>query len=515
VKTEGDEQRPHVMRINLGDLVDRTAPADKIALIDCLDWEHPREYSHGEIDGLARACARGLLRRGLKRGDAIAILAGNRAEYVIGYFGAMRAGLVAVPVNVRFPRETIEFVLRDSAVKLVFCDSVRRPLVPDDLPVVDFDANDGFAALLDPGDFATVKPERDETAMVLYTSGSTGRPKGVLLSHGGQLWTVNLRAGQPGLSRQRFIVAAPFFHMNGLGTVKVALAAHATVVVLPQFDARRYIEAIGRFRVTRLTSVPTMLAMVVRERETLARTDLSSVEFVNTGSAPLTQKLVDDVKATFPRAAFLQVYGTTEAGPVVFGPHPDGRPMPAIALGWTRPGVEVRIVAPDGCDADEGVLWMRTPANMRGYLNLPEKTREVLTPDGWYISGDVMRRDADGIHYFVGRADDMFVCGGENVFPGEVEAMLETHPDIVQASVVPVPDEVKGEKPFAFVVARAGHSLNEDAVKEYALAKAPAYQHPRRVVFLDALPTAGTAKIDRAALRQRALQLWEAAAGAR
>jgi acyl-CoA synthetase (AMP-forming)/AMP-acid ligase II len=496
---------------NLGDLLDRAAPADTIALIDCLDWEHPREYAHGAVDALARACARGLVRRGLKRGDAVAILAGNRAEFVIAYFGAMRAGLVAVPVNIRFPRETIEFVMRDSAVKLVFCDGARRALVPAGLPVVDFDVDDGFTALLDPGDFTTVRPEPGEPAMVLYTSGSTGRPKGVPLSHDGQLWAVTLRASAPGVGRHRFMVAAPLFHMNGLGTVKYSLAAHATVVLLPQFDARRYIEAIGRFRVTRPTSVPTMLAMVVRERETLAKTDLSSVEFVNTGSAPLTQTLIDDVKAAFPRAVFMQAYGTTEAGPVVFGPHPDGRPMPSIALGWTRRNVEVRIVGADGRDADEGVLWMRTPATMRGYLNLPEKTREVLTPDGWYISGDVVRRDPDGIHYFVGRADDMFVCGGENVFPGEVESMLETHPDIVQASVVPVPDDIKGEKPFAFVVARAGHSLTEDAVKQYALAKAPAYQHPRRVVFVDELPMAGTNKIDRAALEQRALQHWGAA----
>ena len=155
---------------------------------------------------------------------------------------------------------------------------------------------------------------------------------------------------------------------------------------------------------------------------------------------------------------------------------------------------------------------MRTPATMRGYLNLPAKTREVLTPDGWYISGDVVRRDADGIHYFVGRADDMFVCGGENVFPGEVETMLETHPDILQASVVPVPDDIKGAKPFAFVVARPGRGLTEDAVKQYALAKAPAYQHPRRVVFVDELPMAGTNKIDRAALGERARHEWGAGA---
>ena len=496
---------------NLGALLDRSQAPDTIALIDTLDWEHPREYSHGEIDRLARAVARGLVRRGLQRGDAVAILSGNRAEFAIAYFGAMRAGLVAVPVNLRFPSETIAFVMQDSAVKLVFCDGARRDLVPAGLPVVDFDAPDGFAALLDPGEFATVRPKPDETAMVLYTSGSTGRPKGVPLSHEGQLWAVKLRASAPGAASHRFLVAAPMFHMNGLGTVKYSLAAHASVVVLSQFDARRYIDAIGRFRVTRPTSVPTMLAMVVRERETLARTDLSSVVMVNTGSAPLTQKLVDDVRAAFPRAAFMQAYGTTEAGPVVFGPHPDGRPMPPIALGWTRANVEVRIVGADGRESDAGVLWMRTPATMRGYLNLPEKTREVLTPDGWYISGDIVRRDADGIHYFVGRADDMFVCGGENVFPGEVESMLETHPDIVQASVVPVPDDIKGEKPFAFVVTRAGRSLTEDVVKQYALSKAPAYQHPRRVMFLDELPMAGTNKIDRAALKQLALRDWNPA----
>ena len=494
--------------VNLGDLFDPHAGGDTTALIDCLDWDRPREYSHREIDRLTRACARALVRQGLKRGDGVAILAGNRVEFVIAYFGAMRAGLVAVPVNTRFPRETVEFVLKDSAAQLVFCDGARRPLVPRGVPIVDFD--DDFAAFLDPGDFTTVVPARGETAMVLYTSGSTGRPKGVPLSHDGHLWAVMMRASAPAAARHRTIVAAPLFHMNGLGSVKVALAAQASVVLLPQFEARRFIEAIGRFRVTRITSVPTMLAMAVRERDTLARTDLSSVEAVNTGSAPLTQKLADDVQAAFPRAAFLQVYGTTEAGPVVFGPHPDGRPMPSIALGWPRPNVEVRIVGPDGHDAHEGVLWMRTPANMRGYLNLPDKTREVLTPDGWYISGDVFRRDPDGIYYFVGRADDMFVCGGENVFPGEVETMLETHPDIVQASVVPVPDDIKGEKPFAFVVGRAGHRLTEDDVKQYALAKAPAYQHPRRVVFVDELPMAGTNKIDRAALRQRALQQWEA-----
>jgi len=494
---------------NLGALLDSSRTPDAIAVIDCLDWERPREYSYGELDRLATSCARGLLARGLRRGDAVAILAGNRAEFLIAYLGTMRAGLVSVPVNHSFPRETIEFVMRDSAVKLVFSDGERRAQVPPGLPAVDFDSEgrDGFSALLDPGELMPVRPALRETAMVLYTSGSTGRPKGVPLSHHGQLWAVRSRveaAKDP--AGQRFIVAAPLFHMNALGTSKVALAGHATVVLLPQFEARRYIEAIGRFGVTFLTSVPTMLALVVRETDTLARTDLSSVRAVRMGSAPTTQQLIDAVKRAFPGTAVSYIYGTTEAGPVMFGPHPDGRPQADLALGWPRPQVEVRLVGPDGRDAEEGMLWIRTPAIMTGYLNLPDKTREVLTRDGWYISGDILRRETDGAYYFVGRADDMFVCGGENIYPGEVEAMLERHPDIMQACVVPIPDEIKYEKPFAFVVTRNGRQLGEDAVKQYALVHAPAFQHPRHVVFMPELPLASTGKVDRVALRRLALQ---------
>src|SRR5262244_1368664 len=494
--------------VNLGDLFDRSRPADAVAVIDCLDWDHPRQYTYGELDRLADACARGLLRRGLRRGDAVAILSGNRAEFLAAYLGTMRAGLVSVPVNHKFSRETIEFVMKDAAVQLVLTDGGRRSQVPSHLPVVDFDTTDdiGFTALLDPGAFTSVRPAHHETAMVLYTSGSTGRPKGVPLSHEGHLWAVRSRAMAPDLAAQRFIVAAPLFHMNALGTSKVVFAAHATLILLPQFDVTRYIEAIGRFHATFLTSVPTMLALIVRETDLLARTDLSSVRAVRMGSAPTTQALIDAVKRAFPGAAVSYIYGTTEAGPVMFGPHPAGRPQADLALGWPRPQVEVRLVGPDGREADEGMLWILTPATMTGYLNLPEKTREVLTSDGWYLSGDILRREPDGAYYFVGRADDMFVCGGENIYPGEVEALLERHPDIQQACVVPIPDEIKYEKPFAFVVTRDGRHLSEEAVKQYALAHAPAFQHPRHVVFMPELPLATTGKIDRVALRRLALE---------
>jgi acyl-CoA synthetase (AMP-forming)/AMP-acid ligase II len=493
---------------NLGDLVDRTGDPEKTALIDLGEPGGPREYSHAALDGMARAVARGLVRAGHRRGERIAILAANRAEFLATYLGTMRAGMVSVPLSFKSPRETIDYVLRDAGAARVFVDPDRRGLVPGGLPAVELDGA-GWSAFTDPGDFDTVAPGAGDVAMFLYTSGSTGRPKGVPLTHAGQWWPIDHRlALTPDLGRHRFLVAAPLYHMNALGLSKLALAGHATVVLLPQFRAASYIEAIGRYRCTWLTSVPTMMALVARETALLARTDLSSVERVGMGSAPLTQRLVDRVRAAFPGALLTNGYGTTETGPVSFGPHPDGHPRPDLALGYPAAGVDVRLVDGDDRNAAQGVLELRTPALMSGYHNLSERTAQVMTADGYYVTGDVMRRDELGFYYFVGRADDMFVCGGENIYPGEVELVLERHPRIAQACVVPVDDEVRGQKPVAFVVAGPGARLSEDEVKDWALRHAPPYQHPRHVAFVDELPLAGTNKIDRHALAARAAALW-------
>jgi acyl-CoA synthetase (AMP-forming)/AMP-acid ligase II len=489
--------------VNLGDLFDASSMQDRTALIDCRHWDQPDVYSYGRLDTLANACARDLLERGLKRGSAVSILSANRADYLIAYLGIMRAGLVAVPVNFRFPLDTIRFIMRDARVELVLHDAESRDIVPAGIPSVDFDdaGPKSFHALLEGGSFEIVRPEPRETAMVLYTSGSSGRPKGVLLSHEGQRWAVEHRVRAGSFGNERLLVAAPLFHMNGLGTMKFALAAGASVVLLPRFEARCYIDAAQRFQCTWLTGVPTMFALMMRDLQTNAA-DLSSVKYLRMGSAPASQTLLDAVKARFPSASISLSYGTTETGPVAFGPHPEGRRKPDQALGWPAKGVEVRFATSAMEAAGEGVLEMRTPAMMTGYLNLPEKTREVLSADGWYTTGDVFRRSADGCYAFAGRADDMINCGGENIFPAEVEALLTRHPAIADASVVGIADDIKGEKPVAFVVLKPGAHATEDEIKRYALANAPAFQHPRRVRFVTELPLAGTNKIDRAALRR-------------
>jgi long-chain acyl-CoA synthetase len=494
------------MWTNLGKLINHSKNPDAVALIDCFDVDHPRHYTHGELDRLPDACARGLMRRGVKRGDAVALMSTNRAEFLIAYFAIMRAGMIAVPINHKLAAETITFALQDCGAKLVFVDGERVPLVPNGLPRVRMD-DETWDQFLDAGAFEAVRPTAEECAMILYTSGSTGRPTGVQLSHAGQLWALEVRvAAKASFEDERLIVAAPLFHMNALISCKFAIAAHASIVLMAQFDARDFTAAIGKYAVTWITSVPTMMAMVVRETDALAAIDGSKVRYVRMGSAPATQQLHDAVHRAFPNAAVAGGYGTTEAGPVVFGPT-EGRALPGgDALGWPQPAVEVRLVGPDDSDAEQGELWMRTPANMLGYLNMPERTRQVLTNDNWYKSGDIFRRDTQGCYSFVGRADDMFNCGGENIYPGEVEKVIERIPDVMQACVVPIEDEIKGQKPVAFVVLRSGASVSEDEIKKFVLENAPAYQHPRRVFFTKALPLAATNKIDRRQLAQLAQQ---------
>jgi long-chain acyl-CoA synthetase len=492
---------------NLGALTSKDGDPDKVAIID-LGTGEERRFSYRDFEGQANAVARALAGRGLVRGDRVAILSANRFEYLTTVHGIMRAGLIAVPVNFKFPPATIATIVHDSGANLVFCDAPRLGSAPKDVPRICFDSGSDdseFASFLKPGPFTPITPADREPAMFLYTSGSTGRPKGVVLSHQSHIWVVEQRLSPQDMTRHRFLVAAPLYHMNALAISQLAHAAHATVILLPQFTTQLYLKAIEDYRCTWLTAVPPMIAMMLHDKERLAATDLSSVEYLRMGSAPVSQSLMRATHHALPKAAVTNAYGTTEGGPVVFGPHPKGLAQPEMSVGYPHPKVRVRLIGEDGAPSDLGVLEMKSPAIMNGYHNRPD-VASPITADGFYVTGDVFRRDENGFHFFVGRTDDMFVSGGENIFPGEVEKMLESHPDVVQACVVPVDDDIKGTKPVAFVVKREGSDLDEAKLKTFALANAPAYQHPRTIWFVDSLPLASTNKLDRKAMRDMAAE---------
>ncbi|HXV09671.1 MAG TPA: class I adenylate-forming enzyme family protein [Burkholderiales bacterium] len=487
---------------NLGKLFDAHDDVERPAIVDLYDAAQPRAWGFRELDAACDACARGLVKAGLKPGDRVGILSLNRIEFVIALFGTMRAGLVPVPINIKLAAETVAFVLCDASARLVFTEPALKRLVPAGFSVVEFGVpgKAGFDAFLDPGPFDAFEPAPDSVAIQPYTSGSTGRPKGVLLTHYGQNWSRLILAHTRGTTEHDVVlVAAPLYHKNALNAIKQGLTAGATLPLLPQFSVERYIDAIGRYRCTVISSVPTMISMVLARKDLLEKIDTTSVRTVMMGSAPASPQLLADVRRAFPRAEPLVVYGVTEGGPVPLGPHPEGKPGPPGSIGAPYAGTEAKLVG--GTSPDEGELMVKNPGILLAYHNLPQETARCLR-DGWYYTGDICRRDADGFYYYVGRTDDMFVSGGENIYPGEVEALLARHPAVHQAFVMPFDHEMKGQVPYAFVVPRAGAQLTEDEVKQFALANGPAYQHPRRVFFLKELPLAGTNKIDSGQLRR-------------
>jgi long-chain acyl-CoA synthetase len=494
---------------NLGAMIAPHCADEQPWLIEVTPGAGHRVLTYGDLRDGAGAVARRLIADGrAARKARVGLIALNSAEYLVAYYGIMQAGCCAVPMGWKLTPETIAHVLRDATVELVYCDAKWASLLhgqvatqPIESAAVPADATRARTRLepvpgMQPGEFATI----------LYTSGSTGFPKGVPLTHGGYIWTlrqVEVNGGR--MMREeaaRVLTAAPLSHMNALFLAKTVTAYGATLVLMTTFEARAFLEAAAEHRCSIVTAVPTMLALAAREHGHPPALDLDGVKSVAMGSAPVTEALFAQVHALFPKAAVGNNWGTTETGPAVFGPHPRGLPRPPLALGHPLPQVEVRL---DG-GGDEGELLVRNGAVMPGYLNRDDETRKRLA-DGWYRTGDVMRRDADGFFYFVGRTDDMFVCGGENLYPGEIERLLETHPGVAQAAVIPVADEIKGQIPAAFIVRKPGATVTEDEVKAHALANGPVYQHPRFVRFIDEMPLSAANKIDKKRIRDMATDL--------
>jgi long-chain acyl-CoA synthetase len=496
---------------NLGCLGMEYRGDQRLAVIDLWDPENPREIDYPTYHAACDAVARGLVARGLQPGERIGILCSNRVEFLEIFYGAMRAGLVPVSIGILLPKDTVAWIIQDSGVKLVFCEAGLKASLPDGIPTVDIDADGpgGLSAFKSPGPFVPFVPEYDSVAFQPYTSGSTGRPKGVVLSHRAHSWVAEtISRDRDFAPSDRMIVAAPLYHKHAMNSIKCVLVGGSTVVLMRKFDPRRYIEAINRYRTTVVSGVPTIFAMMLQQRDLLAGNDYSFVRLATMGGAPATDTLIDAVAETFPQADIVQIFGITEASAALFGRHPQKAERPRHSIGWPIAGNEFRLVGGD--DENFGTLHVRGPGLMNGYHNNPAEMHKRIK-DGWFDTGDILRRDASGWFYFIGRSDDMFVSSGHNIYPSEVEVMLERLADVEQAVIVPAPDEIKYRIPYAFIVKRRGSDLSEEEVKAHALEHAPPYQYPRKVIFVDAMPMNGIGKIDRKALVARATALAEAA----
>lgn len=487
----------------------------RLALIDL--GAGGRTVSYGELDERLERMA-GLVRAaGIGPGERVLLAVGNRLAFLEAMFGAMRAGAVPVPLNTRLGAAQLAHCIEDSAPAGAIVEPAAAPAVPDLLAgrslrlrlSVGGEAVPGFdgmeaALLAAPPLGAPVALGEGAIAFLGYTSGSTGRPKGVPLTHAGQIWWLDcLLRHWPQPAEARSLVAMPLYHKNAMaGAVKPRLASGGSIVLMRGFEPRPYLEALARYRCTHLTGVPTLFARILEERDLLERLDLSCVRAAAVGSAPVPDALFEAIRRQFPLAFVHQSYGLTEGGPVMLGPPLDGRPIPLGSCGVPWPEGEVRLVDPAGRPAEAGELWVRNPGVTPGYRNLPEVDRERIV-EGWLRTGDLFRRDAQGFYYFMGRTDDMFVCGGENIYPIEVESLLLRHPAVSEACVVPVPYGDKGEAPAAMVALKKGSSADPAELERHCLAHGAAYARPRRILIVDELPLTGARKIDRQAVAAR------------
>jgi acyl-CoA synthetase (AMP-forming)/AMP-acid ligase II len=496
--------------------------------------------TYAELAEEARTFGAALVASGIEPGDRVAVWAYNSAEWVVALLGLAQAGAVLVPINTRFKGgEAAEILARSRARLLVTVtdflgvDYVSM-LRATDLELPDLDAVviahgpvplgaeswDGFMARAAPSDRVVVDRRVSELGAldpsdILFTSGTTGVPKGVVMTHGRTLCVATDWVAMTGLSSDdRYLMVNPYFHMFGLKAgILACVASGATMLPEAVFDVDRILERVAEDRVTVLPGPPTLYQAMLDHPE---RQDhrLATLRVAVTGAADIPVELVRRVVDELPFTTVITGYGLTEAGTAAATSPGDDVETIATTVGRPRPGFELRIVGDDGDVGvgEPGEVVLRGGSVMAGYLDDPEATEATLSADGWLRTGDIGVIDPGGYLSIVGRLKDMFIVGGFNAYPAEIENVLLGHPDIRQAAVIGIPDERLGEVGMAFVVTGPG-SASPTEIIGWCRDQMANYKVPRMVAVVDEIPVNATGKVMKDTLRQRAEAHRSGAAG--
>ncbi|MEU5790661.1 long-chain fatty acid--CoA ligase [Micromonospora purpureochromogenes] len=482
--------------------------------------------TYAQVNGAANQVAGLLASRGIRPGDKVALSCPNLPYFPIVYYGILKAGAVVVPLNVLLKGREIAYHLADSDARAYLCFEGTADLPMGAEGFAGFQQTDGCEhfflitadpaaaspidgaqtlgrALADqPATFGTVGTGETDTAVILYTSGTTGQPKGAELSHANLVLnalTCNRLFGALATDHERHLITLPLFHSFG-STVQMnaGFAVASTLVLLPRFAADQVVALLAREKITFFAGVPTMywglLGALTEDVDVaeIART----IRVAVSGGASLPVEIIKQFKERFG-VQILEGYGLSETSPVATfsDPERDARPGSIGVPIW---GVEVKLIDPEwkaveGVD-EVGEIAIRGHNIMKGYYSRPGATAEVMR-DGWFRTGDLARRDADGFYYIVDRAKDMIIRGGFNVYPREIEEVMLTHPAVSLVAVIGVPDESHGEEMKAFVIKKPGAEITEDELIAWCKENMAAYKYPRFVQFTDALPMTATGKI--------------------
>jgi len=497
--------------------------ADALALHD-----GERDLTYLQLEAEAGRFAAALVGRGVGRGDRVAIWCPNGAPWVIAALGVFSAGAVLVPVNTRFKGPEAAEVLRRSRARVLvtvtdflgtdyvaLLEGARIPL-PDLEQVViaqgpPAPGAEGWSEFTARATVESVAEARARSAAlgpedpsdILFTSGTTGHPKGVVMTHGRTLAVASDWVAMTGLrTGDRYLMVNPYFHMFGLKAgILACVASGATMLPEPVFDVDRVLARVAAERVTVLPGPPTLYQSIL-DHPRRGDYDLSSLRVAVTGAAEIPVTLIDRVRTELPFSLIVTGYGLTEAGTASSTSEEDDAEAIATTVGRPRPGFEVRIVGEGGRDVgpgESGEVLVRGPSVMAGYLDDPEATARALSTAGWLSTGDLGTVDDGSRLRIVGRVKDMFIVGGFNAYPAEIENALLAHPSIQQAAVIGVPDERLGEVGMAFVVVSG--DVSAEAIIEWSREQMANYKVPRVVELVEELPLNATGKVMKDALR--------------